>query len=157
MMNEAMHGIGRRHVEALHADLGRQLAARHLQPGQHPDQLLGAATRVQGGHYRHCDRHGAPAAGRAHGLHRLRLVVLDADEAAFGAQQVLHDFDAAHDGLGPFTHQHVVAGDERLALGAVEDQRFNRMHSIRAQLDVRREGGAPEADHASLAQALEHG
>jgi hypothetical protein len=51
LFQRAPDGERGRDVEALHAVVGRAAAVRHLDAGQHADQLLGAAGRVARRHH----------------------------------------------------------------------------------------------------------
>jgi hypothetical protein len=64
---------------------------------------------------------------------------------------------AADDAVRPLAHQQVVAGDPRLALGAVDDQRFDAPGGARLELEVAGEGGAAQADDARIAQQVAQG
>jgi hypothetical protein len=74
----------------------------------------------------------------------------------FGNQHALHDQRAAQDAFGFGPHQHVVAGDEGLAFGAVDDQRVGGAALARRQLEMTREDGTAQTHHAGVAQEIPH-
>ena len=103
------------------------------------DELLFATLRVTLLQRLHFHIRIAELAHR--GAHRgdsLRLVLLDADHAA-AAEHLLHDGGADDDFFRTLDHDAVVAGQERFALGAVENQAFRHLAGRRAELDVGRE------------------
>ena len=68
------------------------------------------------------------------------------------AQQVPHDRHALQDFVGVGAHQHVVAGDPRLAFAAVDDQRRAVLRCAGIELDRAGEHRAAEADQPQVAQ-----
>jgi hypothetical protein len=149
-------GIGRGHVETLHTELGRALAGRNFLAGKHTDQLLGAAGRIacrDGNHFMVLAK--APHR-ELHGGNGFGLVVLDTDQHSSGRQQVTEDGGAAHDLLGTLAHQQVVAGHERLALGAIDHQVFDGHGAGRGQLGMARKNSPAKAHDARVAQQLAH-
>ena len=142
------------HIEALHAEIGGQRTMRHLDAGQHPDQLAHAAGRIAGRDRDHRAGFGLFGGRGLHRRDRLGLVVLDADQHLVGLQQMAHDRRATQDLGRAFAHQPVVAGDVGFALGAVQDQRAGRVFGARAQLDVGRKARSAHADDAGIAQPV---
>ena len=150
------HGGDGAHVLADDADLGRVAVARHLMPGEDLDELLLAAAGVEGGddHDLHPVLDVALRPGQAHGLDGLGLVVLDADQALSGPEQVQEDADALEDIAGALAHEQIVAGDVGLALGPVDHQGVDLVVLARVELDAGGEGGPTQTDHAAVADAL---
>ena len=125
-------GVGGADVEALHAVVGGALAVRHFDAGQDADQLLGAAGRVA---RRHRDRPASrsPSAATAARMAAMASGLLSSMpiSTSLAPEQVAQDGGAREDVLGALAHQHVVAGDEGLALGAVDDQRVDVLRACR--------------------------
>jgi len=142
-------------VLAEHADIRRQAATGNLFSGENLDQLLFAAGRILG--REDLQREGALADGSPHCGDRFGLVVLDADQYLLRLNQVREYLDP-RDQLGRlFTHQQVIGGDVGLALGAIDDQRADRLGRRGAELHGGGEAGAAEAADAGLANQLEQG
>ena len=82
------------------------------------------------------------------------LVQLDRDDHALDSQRQREQLCALGDLVRLFDHQTVVAGQIRLALRAVDDQRVDG--GLGRQLDRCREARAAHADDAGFAHALAH-
>ena len=78
------------------------------------------------------------------------LVALDRDVAGLDLQRVHQDPGAANDLRGTFTHQHIVAADERLAFDSVENQALGVDGPCLHQLLRGREHGAAQTGDAPL-------
>ncbi len=142
-------------VLAEHADIRRQATTGHLFAGENLDQLLFTAGRILG--REDLQGEGALTDGSAHRGDRFGLVVLDADQYFLRLDQVREDLDS-RDQLGRlFTHQQVVGGDVGLALGAIDDQRADRLGRRGAELHCGGKAGAAEAADARLANQFEQG
>ncbi len=138
-----------------HADIRWQATTGHLFSGENLDQLFFTAGRILG--REDLQREGALADGRTHRGARFGLVVLDTDQYLLRLNQVREDLDS-RDQLGRLvTHQQVIGGDVGLALGAVDDQRADRLGRRRAELHGGGEASAAEAADAGLANQLEQG
>ncbi len=146
--------VGGGDVEALHTLFGGTHAGGDFDAGEHAYQLFGAAAGIQRGHGDHFHVLMLVVQHRLlHGGDGFRFVVLDADQHFFRIQQFAQHFRAAQDVGGTFAHQHVVAGDVRLALGAVEHQRLDLV-LVRIRLHVAGEYRAAQSDHARLTQQM---
>ena len=84
--------------------------------------------------------------GLIHHPYCLRLVLLDSDDCAASAEDLLHDCRADDDFLAPFEHDAVVGSKVRLALCAIENQALSLLARRRAELHVCREGRTAESD-----------
>ncbi len=145
-----------RGADVLHhgAGVDRQGARRDLAADHRVDELFLTALRVT--LLEHHDLDLRERLGRF--LHRSDgggLVFLDAHIAAGHAERLHHDGAADEDLLRMLTHDAVVGGQERLALGAVEDQALRLLVLGRGQLHVRRERCAAETDDAGLLDLLD--
>ena len=149
---QALHGERGADVLADVAELAGVTAARHFLARQELHELLLAAGGVDRRHLGELQaRIVDGACGVLDGLHRLRLVALDRDDAARRLEHVGQEQRACDDLGGVLAHQHVVAADVGLAFGAVDDQCLARYG--RRELVGRRIDGAAEADDAAGAQA----
>ena len=92
--------------------------------------------------------------GRFHRCDGFRFVVLDADQHLPRAEHVAHDERALEDGRGALAHQHVVAGNEGLAFGAVQDEGIQIPLFSRVELQVAGEHCAAQTDDAGIAQIV---
>src|SRR5690606_13903577 len=92
--------------------------------------------------------------GLSQGFVSLRLVVFDPDDALLDLQCVAQDHEAADHLLWAFAHQSIVAGDVRLALGAIEYQRFHHFARAGIELDEGGETRATQAYNAGLADQV---
>ena len=150
MRKRAIHRVRRADVEALHAVVAAELAVGDLDAGEHADELLLAAGRIQRWHRHHLDAVRGGGRGLLHGRDRLGLVVLDADHQFARADQAQQDACARQDAFGTLAHQAIVAGDPGFAFGAVEDQGVDAR--ALAELHMAGEGGAAQTDQAAVAQ-----
>ena len=130
------------------ADVPGQSARWHLVAGNELDQLPFATGRVLGRHDRQPDAVIASCLQRVvHRDARFGHVGLDGHDRAVRAERLHHDPGPFDHGRGAFPQQHLVAGDPRLALGAVDDQRADR-HTGR-QLHRGRKQSAAQSDDAA--------
>ena len=83
-----------------------------------------------------------------------RLVVLQRHQHLLRRQHALHDQRAAQDVFGLGTHQHVVAGDEGLALGTVDHQRVGVTGLAGVELQMARKHRTTQTHHAGIAQEI---
>ena len=150
-----MDGDAGSDILAEHADIRRQATTGHLFTGEDLDQLPFAAGGVLG--RKDLQHEWTLADCRAYGCNRFGLVVLDADQHLLRLDQVREDLDAGHQFGRLFAHQQVVSGDVGLALGAVDDQRADRLGRRWAELHSGGEAGAAEAADAGLANQFEQG
>ena len=149
------NGVGRTGVETLHAVVGRTLAMRHFDAGEHPDELLRATGRVAGRNDDDLNLCIPPLPdGGLHGGNGLGLVVFDADQSPPGLEYFPHDGYSLDDASGAFAHLEIVAGDVRLALRAIDDQGVEFAVLARIQLGVAWENRAAQADNARIAQVI---
>ena len=83
----------------------------------------------------------------------LRFVVFNANHAAFGANNMQQNLCALNDFSRAFAHQHVIGGDVRLTLGAVQNQGVN-LALAGAQFNGGGETGAAHTGNTALADML---
>ncbi len=144
------------HVLAQDSDPGWGAVGRYFLAGEDADELFLAAAGIEGGDG--ADLGGVPDVAfrhrQLHGRDGLRFVVLDADQAFPHAQQVHDDACPPDDVTGALPHQHVVAGDVGLALGAVQDEGPDRLERSGIELDAGGKGAAPQPDDAGPMDAL---
>ncbi len=148
-----MDGNAGADVLAEHADIRWQTTAGHLFASEDLDQLLFAAGGVLG--RKDLEHEGALTDGRAHRGDGFGLVVLDADQHVLRLDQVREDLDTCYQLGGFFTHQQIVGGDVRLALGAVDDQRADRLGRRGAELYCGGETRATQTIDTGLANQFE--
>ena len=83
------------------------------------------------------------------------LVLFDADDILLGLQELLEQGDPLFDQIAAFEHDAVVAGDEWLALRAVNENGVDVALLRGGELGPHGEGRAAESHHAAFAHALE--
>ena len=150
ILNSTVNCVGGSDIEALHTDIDRQTIDRCFLAGQQPDQLLDTAAGIPGRHRPH--RVACPSTGGGHGGDGFRLIILDTDQHLARFQQMRHDVQAGDDFRRALTHEPIVAGNPRLALGAVQNQRFQMLAmAAQIQLDCAGKGRPAQADHACVA------
>ena len=87
----------------------------------------------------------------------MRFIILNTNQHLVSIKHEAQHFRALHDFGSALAHQHVIAGNIRLALRAVQDQCADvsdRMIPERAQLEVAGERRAAQPHHAGHAQKL---
>ena len=83
------------------------------------------------------------------------LVLLDADDILLGLQELLEQGDALFDQIAVLEHDAVVAGDEGLALRAVDENGLDMALLGGGELGPHGEGRTAETHDAAFAHALE--
>ena len=158
LLHGFVHGEGGGDILHHCANADRQGAGTHLAAHHGLGELLFTALRIllhKGLHH-----HVGIAEFGQGSLHYLDchgLVVLDADVAARTAQDLLHYGGTHYYLLRVLQHQAVVAGEERLAFGTVDEQRLSsRTARSGIQFHVGGEGGTAKADNAVSLDALQH-
>ena len=126
----------------------------NLAAGEGLDELLFAALRIASGHGDHSDSLVASSAdGIDQCIDGVGLVVFNPDQATLGIQRMQHDLHAIEDVVRAFAHQGLIAGNVRLALGAIDDQRVDDTRPG-VELDKAGECRATQAHHARLTNTI---
>ena len=139
-------------VEHHDADIDGPAPLGYLTAGQQLYGLFGAARGIFSGDLPHQDVLFADLL--AQGLGRGGLVVLDADQAELGFEQVLEHPDTLQDLVRVLLHQAVIRGDVGLALQAVDDEDLGEL-AMAIELAVGGEDGAAKSGYAGPLNALE--
>src|SRR5690554_708367 len=119
-------------VLADHTDLSGDAAAWYFLAGKQIDQLLLATGRILSWH--HGNFNTAALRCPTHRFDRLRLIIFNADNGFFTVNYVLKNFNASDNVCRTFTHQHVVSGDVGLALCGIDDELFDFVLWLGAEL-----------------------
>src|SRR5690554_3278297 len=145
---------GGAHVLTDHANTGGNLSARHFATGQNLNQLFFPARGILGGENRYLNI--GILNSLAQSSNGFRFVVLYTDHYPFRlAQQVRQNLRARDYFIGAQTHQHIVGGNIRLALSAVDNQGINKMVGTWIKFDGCRKTRATKTGNARLANLAE--